>query len=298
LVVCGFGCGPGEREGEGAGTPAVREPRTAPSAGAAGALPEPGRAYVELSRGLVTVRSNAASRVAVVLELARAASIDLEIVEIAPDTLTLEIENAELERVLPVLLATIPYRVDYDFDPALGKHVVARLRIGAGEADGVAEIRTERFREPTPEPGEVSPSPGRSGETERDRRGRLVLPDDLPTEVVSGLYSSNSVTRSEAIAEVDPDGLGLGVLLEYVARDPDPRVRAAAVEQLSMTDTYRGIQGLLGALHDSDPQVVLQAVEALDLLGDESLIPEIRALRNHGDPAVREAVEELLESLE
>jgi len=279
----------------------VREPRAAPPAGEAGALPEPGRAYVEVSGGLVTVRSNAASRVAVVLELARAASIDLEIVEITPDTLTLQIENAELERVLPVLLDSIPYRVDYDFDPALGRHVVARLRIGAGGPDAVAEIRSERFREPPPErreAREAAPSPGRRGESERDPRGRLELPDDLPAEVVSGLYSSNPVTRSEAIEEVDPDGLGLGVLLDYVARDPDPRVRAAAVEELSMTDTYRGIQGLLGALDDSDPRVVLQAVEALDLLGDESLIPELRALRNHGDPAVREAVEETLDSLE
>ena len=305
LVVCGFGCGPGEGEGEGAGAPAVREPRAAaserPSGGEAEALPESGRAHVELSGGLVTVRSNAAPRVAVVLELARAASFDLEIVEIAPDTLTLRIENAELERVLPVLLDTIPYRVDYDFDPARGRHVVARLRIGAGGPDGAAEVRSERFREPPPERREArgaARSPGRRGEIERDLRSRLRLPEDLPAEVVSGLQSSNPVTRSEAIVDVDPDGLGREILLDYLALDPDPRVRAAAVEQLSMTDTFRGVQGLLEALDDPDPRVVLQAVEALDLLGDESLIPEIQALRYHGDPAVREAVEEALESLE
>jgi hypothetical protein len=305
LVAFGFGCGPGEGEGEGAGTPAFREPRAAPSerpsAGQAGAMPEAGRAHVELSGGLVTVRSNAAPRVAVVLELARAASFDLEIVEIAPDTLTLRIEDAELERVLPVLLDTIPYRVDYDFDAGLGRHVIARLRIGAGGPDGVAEVRSERFREPPPERREArgeTRSPARRGEIERDLRARLMLPEDLPAEVASELQSSNALTRSEAIAEVDPDGLGREVLLDYLALDPDPRVRAAAAEQLSMTDSFRGVQGLLEALDDPDPRVVLQAVEALDLLGDESLIPELRALRNHGDPAVRQAAEEALESLE
>jgi hypothetical protein len=277
------------------------------------------------------VRSNAAPRIEVILQLAQSASFDLEIEEVEPDALTLRIEDAELERALPALLGAVPYRLAYDFDPVLGRHVLARLRIGAGESASRPTGEAGRVRasgprrEPTQSRGRIPataraedrqppgsgdpllerleargavPSPDRRGEIEADLRDRLMLPGPLENQVVAGLENPNPLARSEALEEIDPEGPGRDVLLDYLEADPDPRVRAAAAEQLSMTDSFKAVRGLVGALYDPDSRVVLKAVEALDLLGDESLIPELAALRNHGDPAVREAVAEALEALE
>ena len=74
-------------------------------------------------------------------------------------------------------------------------------------------------------------------------------------------------------------------------------MRAAAVERLGDADTYEATSVLLESLSDPSPQVVVTAIEALEFVGDRSLLPRIEPLAGHANPAVREAAKEAIDSL-
>jgi hypothetical protein len=281
-------CGAGEEE-----RAAVEPHPEAGGAAPAGEAPVPstGRATVAFSGGRVTLRSRGAPRVNVILQLAESVGFDLEMSEIAPATLTLDIEDAEIERALPVLLHSLPYRAEYEFDPTLARHVLARLRVGAPVAPPAGDRGAEAGGEEAE--GDLAgraplPDPARGAQVERGPGERLRLPESLDPAVVAELASSSPTRRVEAVSTLEPEGPGLEVLLDYLAADPDPQVRAAAAEQLGDSDAYSAVRGLVAALDDPDARVVLAAVEAIDMLWDESLAPELRPLLDHPDPEVRD----------
>ncbi len=288
LLLC-WGCGAQDADR----TPPARidDAKTTP---AAEPLPGPGRARVEFADGQVTVLSHAAPRAAIIGELAAQAGFLLELGDLEPSLLTVRIENLMLERALPLLLRDIPYQIDYGFDPVLGRHVVTFLGVGpplmATEADS------------TPTAGDV-PAPRSATRSDREYRERLFrerLYREAPIQaaLLEDLGSSNPATRAEAASEIDAEGLALDRLLEILAEDPDPRVRAASVEQLGDAGSHWAVRGLIFALGDSEPAVVLLAIEALESEGDDSVVPDLERLLDHRDPAIREATREALDSLQ
>ena len=102
---------------------------------------------------------------------------------------------------------------------------------------------------------------------------------------------------ARALALIDPSGDAAARVVELAKSDPDPRVRAAAVERLGDADTYQATTALLDSLADPSPQVVIAALEALEFSGDRSMLPRIEPLANHPNPAVREAANSTLDSL-
>jgi HEAT repeat protein len=52
------------------------------------------------------------------------------------------------------------------------------------------------------------------------------------------------------------------------------------------------------ALSDSDPEVVLEAIDALEFVGDENVAGDLRRLSDHPNQEVREAAEDALEYLQ
>jgi HEAT repeat protein len=105
-------------------------------------------------------------------------------------------------------------------------------------------------------------------------------------------------SRAEAASEVEPEGRGLDALLGLVYSDPDPSVRVAAVSQLEDSDAHAAVEGLISALGDRDRRVVLEAIDALEFAGDESIIPSLEPLLDSPDPEIREAASEAIEFLE
>jgi HEAT repeat protein len=87
------------------------------------------------------------------------------------------------------------------------------------------------------------------------------------------------------------------VATEHLANDESPEVRAAAAEALMQSDVG-AVQPLLLALDDPDPQVVLAALDALEFVGDASIVPQIAPLLKHKDTAVRERTVEAIEFLQ
>ena len=90
----------------------------------------------------------------------------------------------------------------------------------------------------------------------------------------------------------------LDPLLSVLVRDSDPQVRIAAAEQLADSDSFAAVTGLLDALQDTSPRVIIAVLESLELNGDESIVPEIEPLLEHPDEDVREAAAIAIEMLE
>jgi HEAT repeat protein len=82
------------------------------------------------------------------------------------------------------------------------------------------------------------------------------------------------------------------------AGDPEPAVRAAAVSQLSWDDSAAGLEALYRALEDPAPEVVREAIDALDIVGDEAALPHLDAIaQGHPDPEIRKLAHDAAESL-
>ena len=207
--------------------------------------------------------------------------------------------DAPVAEALPVLLADVPHHADYVAGEGGGDHVLRSLRVGGSEPLETEEVvrRTlsrevqQQIRDamidrrlPEPDPSERYDE---DDEEERDQR-----------EWIDRLSSRDPKLREEAAYEIEPEGRGLDALLDLVYNDPDPDVRVAAVSQLEDSDAHASVEGLIDALGDRDRRVVLEAIDALEFAGDESVIPSLEPLLDSSDPEIREAAEEAIEFLE
>jgi len=61
---------------------------------------------------------------------------------------------------------------------------------------------------------------------------------------------------------------------------------------LAETERSEAIDGLLQALGDPSPEVVVQALETLALVGTRDIIPAIEPLLDSADEEIREAAED------
>ncbi len=288
LVLLCWGCGSQDAD----------QPAAAPIVDAAtppvDPLPGLGRAQIQFADGRVTVLSYAAPRAAILEELAAKAGFVLELGELARSRLTLRIEDLTLERALPLLLRDVPYQVDYAFDRALGRHVITFLGIGPASMNTGFDTIRKAAEAPAPAP---ATRPDREFRA-RLFRERMLREASIQAALLEDLESRDAVTRAEAASEIEVEGPALDRLLEILAEDPDPRVRAAAVQQLGDSGSHWAVRGLIDALGDAEPEVVLRAIEALEFEGDESVVPNLEPLLDHRDLAIREATRDALESLE
>jgi len=110
--------------------------------------------------------------------------------------------------------------------------------------------------------------------------------------LVTTLDPEVSAERVYDTQRLDADGDDLDTLLNTLASDPDPAVRVAAADLLAETERSEAIDGLLQALGDPSPEVVVQALETLALVGTRDIIPAIEPLLDSADEEIREAAED------
>jgi HEAT repeat protein len=103
--------------------------------------------------------------------------------------------------------------------------------------------------------------------------------------------------REQAIYEVVPEGAGVQQLAAIAGRDPDARVRRAAVMQLAAGEGPAVAPALVAALRDSDAGVVEEALVALAAAGDARAADHVRPLLAHPDPEIRSLAEETIDLL-
>jgi HEAT repeat protein len=89
------------------------------------------------------------------------------------------------------------------------------------------------------------------------------------------------------------------VILDTLALDPDPEVRAAAAQRLASTRSFEAITGLLDAIYDPVPEVALEAIDALTAIKDRSVILSMKSALDHRlEPTVQQALQRGIQSLE
>jgi hypothetical protein len=227
----------------------------------------------------VTLLANEMRRLELLRRLAREAGFRLLADRVAPQSVTLDLRDVGVEEVLAVLLGGIPYEIRYAIDPVARGHVVETVTVGALEP-----IRQGSGRKAASSSSRATlPQERKRLRQERTERAR-----ELQAAAVRDLDDSDPTVRAEAVEQLEPDSEGAQRLAEILGKDPDPRVRTAAAEQLAFTDSVGAVRSLLRALGDPDPDVVSAALDALAFAGDASIVGDVRPLLAHREPRVRQ----------
>ena len=274
-------------------------PAQAPAAASAG---------LRFADGRVSLARDEVLQLALLEELAQAAGFELEVGAVAPRSISLRLDQVPLIDAIAAMLEGTAFRAEYAVDPKTGAHVLARLAVGepAPTAPGPAGADSgglpaaQREREARADKIHGLFAQRREASEERLRLARASIEERhaRETEAIEQLADSDAAVRVEALATIDPAGDAAPRVAELARTDPDPRVRAAAVERLGDADTWQATSTLLESLVDPSPEVVIAALEALEYSGDHSLLPRVAPLANHPNPAVREAAKAAIESLE
>ena len=293
-------CGQGDRQGP--GEPEV--PARTPTPTASESL-DPGEARVVVRDGLVTIECQAAPRGLLLEKLAREARFEVS-GDLDARPLTLDLRNQSLESVIAALLEDLPYRAQWSYDAKKDRHDLARLEVGetppAPEAGAAVAAKAKRrdmadaLRKQLREQREKeSGGEERKAEVAARREERVRSQADL----LEQLGSSNPEMRVEAVEELDPEGPALTALLEALKNDPDARVREKAAEQGGETDGFMACAGLLDALGDREPAVVIQALASIEFACDETVAPIVAQHCSQAtNPAVLERCTEAIEFLQ
>jgi hypothetical protein len=242
-----------------------------------------GEVRLRIDAGAITLRANAAPRRPLLERLSHALSFELAATDVGDEPITLAAEAATLRDLLPLLLPDRAYRVDYRFDAVSTRHEVARLEIGAAGASQVRQPASARRAAALAGSAEPDPAPPAARSLQRRE------PRQAWRALMQQLDDSDAEDRVEAIQKIKPERDGLGVLIERLAADPSPRVRAAAARQLEDSDTLVAVDALIRALSDPDKRVVLDAIEALEFTDDESVADDLAPLTQHPDREIAEA---------
>jgi hypothetical protein len=116
---------------------------------------------------------------------------------------------------------------------------------------------------------------------------------------LAALDGRSPTERAAAVALIDMDGPGQDRVREMARSEPDPIVRAAAVQRLAYDRSEAGHAVLLEALDDPDTPVLRKVLAALEVVGEASDAPLLDPLiQSHPDPEIRERAEQVKDFLE
>jgi len=127
--------------------------------------------------------------------------------------------------------------------------------------------------------------------------------DSLDAEESAYLDNSKSKKIELFVTELDInkfdlEGKELDTLIEIIKTNQDPEMRSLALERLSNAESYIAIETTILALNDDSVEVVLQALDTIEFIGDESVIRYIEKLLYHHTAEVRDAAREAIDFLD
>jgi hypothetical protein len=211
-------------------------------------------------------------------KLSEQAGFLLDVTELDVTPVSLRFEGAQIQEVVAALAGTVPFALEYEHDARTGRHDLVSVRVGKAP-ERVASA---------PRP------PARELPREEPRRERL-SPEHQRLMRAVGI--ANVAARRDLVEELDAVGVELDVLSHVMQNDPDPEIRALAADILASSGTYGAVRSIISALDSKDPSVLVLAIEALELAGDDSVVPELEPLFDHPDSAVRDAAREAADFL-
>jgi hypothetical protein len=158
------------------------------------------------------------------------------------------------------------------------------------EKGGYVNAETGEIERPPAEPPtqeqELQLANGRS---ERQLRRRQEALEDLET--------GDADARMMALLGLDPAVPGDLLLLQAALEDPHSGVRNEAVIQLGFGEGAEVGQALQLALNDTDPKIVIEAIDSLEFLNDQSAVAGLQTLLEHPNEDVRESAADALASI-
>jgi HEAT repeat protein len=244
-------------------------------------LPERGHGVLHYAAGVVDVDAFSAPRRPLLEQLAHDAQFTLEGDDGAWPPLTLRLRDTPLELALPRLVGDLEYTAEWK--NVNGAHRLTKLHVGAARRPVAADRGTEGAL-PT---GEVSAALDRAiaemHESARSAAGAAPRTEDAPR-----IDDSDPEARMRAVLALEPEGDQLKELERILKSDPDPRVRAAATASLENSEEFAAVRSLVDALHDPNPEVVVEVIDSLEFAADSSIVPDLEPLLAHEDAQVRQ----------
>ncbi len=257
-------------------------------------MPSAGKVRIRVGEDGLTLLANAAPRRSLLEALSRQLGFELVAPDVGDEPITTRIEGGHLRDALPDLLPDRAYRVEYGVDPTTARHEVARLEIAASGLQAMTKP-AERTPEHRPaEEGTIEAYPATSARSSLEERSKERI--DWK-EIALRLDDADAEERIETLQQIDPEGDGVALIADRLARDPDPRVRLAAAQRFEFAETLAAVDALLEALHDPHKAVVLAAIDALEFSDDTTIAEDLTRMRPHPDPQIDEALEEAIDFL-
>ena len=256
-------------------TPAVIAPATSLP------MPEAGKHVIELSAGMVSIRANQVDELALLDELAMLANFQLLIGEVDWKTVSVDMPAQPLHAALGELLQNHAYQIVYTPDKNTQQQVLSEVFIGGLSAAAVSDSKD-------------------TGTTHKSTLNNTEEPseDGEQQAYIRQLQNPQADVRAAAVEEVEPVGDALYLLTDMLVKDPSAEVRIATSEALEDSDDPLAVAALVKCLQDEDPTVILQCIESLDLLGDETTVVHLQPLLTHYHPGVNAAAAEAIEALQ
>lgn len=189
-------------------------------------------------------------------------------------------------------LAQVP-QLDAALDPASAERLVSAL-VGPRPELSAALIDLLRARRPGPvRPALVALTPQDASGPAAAYAGLAALDGGLPAPLAAALLARDDSAAHRRVGARSADASLQAELARRLRVDPDPGVRAAALESLVGSQGLAALDRVLFALGDADPTVRASAVEAIGALG-EPAVPELRAVVDGGSlEAARTALDAL-----
>ena len=258
-------------------TPAVTEPVAEP-------LPPIGRSAITLSSGNVSIRANRVYELHLLKELATLANFQLVAGDIDWKTVSVDLPAQPLHTALGELLQDYPYEIVYAPDVDTQQEMLSEVVIGKLSA------------------AEITASKDAAAANKAWLKDIEALSKDgQQLAYTQQLQNPDTEIRATAAKKVKPVGDTFGMLTDMLVNDPSPEVRIATTWSLEMSDdpqVQAAIEALVKCLQDEDPAVVVECINSLDFLGDETTVQYLAPMLTHENEDVRIAAGDAIKSLQ
>ena len=249
-------------------------------------LPDAGQYVVDLSSGGVTIRANQVHELELFKGVAEAAGFELLTGDINWKVVSVDIQAETLHTAVVELVKAYPYEIVYAPGEGNREDVLSEVVIGKPLATGTIDNNRK--------------------EATADDLARLKFIKELSAydqqqAYLQELKNPAPEIRAAAAKRINPVGNSLNSLTDMLMNDPSPEVRIATTWSLEMSEDAekpQAIGALVQCLEDKDLNVVVECIESLAFLGDETTVVYLLPYLTHQDAEVRNAAFEAIRSLQ
>jgi HEAT repeat protein len=234
---------------------------------------ESGQYLVDLTDGAVSIRANQVEELVLFKGVAAAAGFELLTGEFDWKVVSVDIQAETLHAAVVELVKDYPCEIVYAPVEGSAEEVLSQVVIGEPAEPVDEALAAIEAIEELPE-------------HERELAYLEALQDPAPR------------IRAAAAKQIQPVGDGLEQLTDMIVNDPSPEVRIAttwSLEKSEEADRPQAAHALVKCLADEDLNVVVECIESLAFLDDESTIVHLQPLLTHRDEEVRNAAFEAIQ---